>query len=444
MPTSQNLPGMPGCSRGLVEDELAPGRAPSPPIRTRRHAWILNHYAVEPGQAGGTRHFSLAKHLVEFGWDATIFAASVVLNTGQQRLSPGETIRSETHEGVSFRWIRTPTYSGNGPARFANMLAFSLRMLDPRSLRKLPKPDLIIGSSVHPLASASGSILAFIFRIPFVFEIRDLWPQTLIDMGAISARGVPARLLRMLERFLCARAALIVVLLPDADRYLVAHGVDPSKILWLPNGVDLASHPEPTPPEERETFTLMYFGAHGQANGLDKVLHCMTLIERMNFHGKSIRLRLIGDGPQKPALIELARNLGLISVTFEAPVPKASIPRLASEADAFVFSLRDIDVLRYGVSANKLFDYLAAGRPIIYFCGAGGEVIESSGAGIAVEAENVEGLAQAIQRLAQLPAESRREMGIAGRKMVVEGYGFRKLAKRLAARLDLVLDQVEV
>lgn len=150
-----------------------------------KSVWILNHYASEPESAGGTRHFDLAKASLDPGWRAVIIAASVDHGSGRQRLRRGEKRRSEEHGGVPFLWVRVPDGRGAGIARMASMLAFSARVLVPAVSRQLPSPDVVVGSSVHPFAAYSGAVLARRFRVPFVFEARDLWPQTLFGVGRI-------------------------------------------------------------------------------------------------------------------------------------------------------------------------------------------------------------------------------------------------------------------
>ncbi len=403
-----------------------------------KQVWMLNHYALEPGGAGGTRHFNLAANLPAYGWQATIIAASVELNTGRQRLEPGEHCRLETHAGVPFLWIRTPEYSGNGGGRVMNMLAYTFRVLLPKYTRDLPRPDVIIGSSVHPFAALAGAVLAIRFRVPFIFEVRDLWPQTLIDLGRLRERGPVTWLLRQLERWLYRRASRIVVLLPRAVDYIAPLGIPAENVVWVPNGVDLSAFPI-TGPRLRQSddpFVLMYFGAHGQANGLDNVLRAMKLVSERAPLG-SIRLRMVGDGPLKPELIKLAGKLGLRDVSFEPPVPKSAVPALAAEADAFVIAVLNIPRLyRYGISMNKLFDYLASSRPIIIASSAGNDPIAEAGAGITIPPGEPEALAQAILTLIHLSEEERRHLASRGRRYVEENHSFDRLAGRLAATLD--------
>jgi len=401
-----------------------------------KHVWILNHYAQEPGGAGGTRHYSLAKHLLSHGWRASVIAASVELNTGHQRLADNEKHRMADFDGVTFLWVRTPQYKGNGGGRVKNMLVYALRVLMPSVTQGLGRPDVIVGSSVHLFAALSGAILAWRFGVPFVFEVRDLWPQTLVDMGRLHADGLVTKALKWLEKWLYRRAGRIVVLLPKATDYIVPLGINAEKIIWVPNGVELAGYPEPSQPSGKGNFTLMYFGAHGQANGLDCILYAMAEIKKMPSM-QHVKLRLIGDGPLKSELQTRAQSLELYNVEFNVPVPKLGIPSLASEADGFVISVRDLPGLyRFGISMNKIFDYLAAARPIIIASSAANNPVEEAGAGLTVPPEDPIALAKAIVSLVEMTAEQRAVMGYAGRDYVKRYHGFDNLALKLATTLD--------
>lgn len=406
-----------------------------------KHVWILNHYAQEPGGAGGTRHFSLARHLSSHGWKATIIAASTDHSTGLQRLNAGEMQRLQTYDGVPFLWVKTRGYSGNGMDRVANMFDYTRAVLNRRNLSSLYPPDAIIGSSVHPLAAWAGRKLAKRHGVPFVFEVRDLWPQTLIDMGRLSDRHPAAIGLRWLEKSLYRAAARIIVLLPKAHEYIEPLGIEQEKIVWIPNGTDTDSFGPKMPITDSDKFTLMYFGAHGAANGLDNLLSAMQIVAKTP-KGDQIFLRLIGDGPLKPSLMAAAKAKSLTNVEFEDPVPKNNIPALAAQADAFVLCLRDFPKLyRFGISMNKIFDYMASGRPIIISIDAANDPIKEASAGISVSPENPEALAEAILQIASLPLSQRMEMGASGRRHLEQSYNMRLLAVRLASTLDTVISQ---
>lgn len=394
-----------------------------------RTVWIVNHYALPPGGAGGTRHYSLASQLVRHGWDVEIFAASVELNTGLQRLEGATLVRRETLGDIKFNWIRTNRYHGNGVGRMVNMLVFAVLLLMPFAVRGLSRPSVVVGSSVHPFAAWAGAVLASRFEVPFVFEVRDLWPETLIDLGRIRRTSFLARALFSLEKWLYQRADRIVVLPPFSVRYIESLGIPGEKVLWLPNGVTLEGFPYIEPLVREGKLKLMYFGAHGEANGLRNLLDAMAFL-RDSLNETDYELELIGDGPQKPALIDYAKRLGLESVRFSPPVPKSQIPRLAASADAFIFNLVSSPVFRFGISSNKLFDFMAAGRPILFCCDAANNPVMEARAGITVEPDTPESLARAIVALGALSFEERAEMGLAARKYVELNHSFQVLGER--------------
>jgi glycosyltransferase involved in cell wall biosynthesis len=399
--------------------------------------WLFNHYAQEPNGPGGTRHYSLARRLRVLGWRMIIVASSVEHGTNRQRLPEGKPWQLESYNDVDFLWLRGNNYVGNGANRIRNMLeyTFAATKISPKVL---PRPDVVIGSSVHPFAARAGAHLAKRFNAPFIFEIRDLWPQTLIDLGRLTPRHPMCIALRWLEKDLCECASRIITLLPDAYKYLETIGVPERRVVWIPNGVEIGSGDLPNRQAHasaEQPFTLMYFGAHGLANGLDNILRAMQLLQQKPDAPK-VKLRLIGDGPEKPRLRQLAHDLHLAPEIFEPPIRKADIPTLASEADAFIFNLVDAPVFKYGISSNKLFDYMAAQRPIIFCCKSSNNPVAESGGGMTVSPENPQLLADAIERMALQTPEARNEMGLAARRHVQAQYSFDKLGDTLAMVLN--------
>lgn len=412
---------------------------------TSKHLWMLNHYAQTPDTGSSTRHFNLAKALPGADWRASVIASGTLHNSDRRLVDDGATHCLSVHDGVPFLWLRTSRYRGNGADRMKNMLDFTRRALDPATTAHLERPDAIIGSSVHPFAAWAGLRLARRHNVPFLFEVRDLWPQTLIDLGRLSERDPRTFFLRRLERHLYHSAACTIVLLPQAHEYIVPLGVPRERVVWIPNGVNLEQFKTYPYPMEREDapFTFMYMGAHGTANGLDNILQAMALArDRYAPAPAPLRLRLIGDGPLRASLIKKSEDLGLVSlVSFEAAVPKAEIVARAGEADAFVFNLVDAPVFRYGISSNKLFDYLAAARPVVFACQSPNNPVAESDAGITVPPGRPDLLADAMLKLAHTPREQLAAMGAAGRTHVSTTYDYTVLAGRLASTLDLILAQ---
>jgi len=399
--------------------------------------WLVNHYAIPPQQAGGTRHYTLARELVARGHQVTIIASSFDHTTRrEEHLSSGETARVESVDGVKFLWLRTPPYKGNSAQRLWNTIVFARRVLAVRPESVGGKPDVVLGSSPHLFAAWAAERLARRFGVPFVMEVRDLWPQSLVDLGNFSAGHPFIRALESLEKWLYRRAKRIVTLLPGAGEHIAEKGGDPKSIVWIPNGIDVASLPSPKPPAEKETFDLMYAGTHGLANGLQVILQAAEKLKDL-----PIRFRLVGDGPDKPRLEEMARSMKLQNVVFEPPVPKNQVHSLLQEADVFLMVLRDSPVFRWGVSPNKLFDYMAAARPVIFSVNTPLNPVAEAGAGITVPAEDADSLAEAAVRLSAISSADRWQMGLRGRKYVEENHDLGRLAGKLEAVLrDAVND----
>lgn len=396
---------------------------------------MVNQYVVVPGAPGGTRHFSLARELVRRGHAVTIAATSFEhMTRTDRRLRPGESHRREEIEGVEFLWLRTPPYGGNTVARLWNMAVFAAKVARLKAAGLVERPDVIIGSSPHPFAALAALRLAERYQIPFLLEVRDLWPQTLMDLGQMGAHHPLIMIMGWIERQLYRRSQRILSLLPGAADHMVAKGADPARVIWLPNGVDFDLVPPPAP-HQNPLFTLIYAGSHGLSNQLDTLLDAATLLEDDPQWQGRVRLRLVGDGPDKARLMDRAVREGLKSVSFEPPVPKERVFPLLQEADACVLTTQDSPLYRWGISPNKLYDYLAAGRPVIIGCNAPYRPVTEAGAGYTIPPANPAAMAAAIQALASATADERTAMGQLGRAYALERHSFTALGQRLEALL---------
>ena len=397
-----------------------------------RTVWIINHYARAPYSAGGTRHFDLAKRLHDAGWKTWIFAASIEGDAQRQRLEKHERSRSETVANVHFRWLNTPPYQGNGSGRIINMAVFSWKMLARKTTADLERPTLIIGSTVHPLAAAVAALLARRYRVPFIFEVRDIWPETLIAMGRTRRHSPAALLLGSLERWLCRQASQVVSVMPKYDTYLKARAIAAPPVAYIPNGVNLDNIGAPLAYRKPDIFRLTYLGAHGTANDLQTLVRAMEIIEQT--HGlSSIECHLIGAGLLKQALVDYCADRGMKQVIFHAPVSKSAIRTTAADTQAFVLCVRKLPSLyKYGISMNKTPDYMAMGRPVITALEAVNNPVTEAGAGICVEPENPERLAEAIMKMAAMSETELRAMGLRGRRYVEQKHDMKLLAQRLA------------
>jgi len=404
--------------------------------------WILNHYAVGPNESGGTRHLDLAGELVQLGWEVTIFAASFNHQMhSEAHLLPGKKIKEEYHNGVHFVWLKTAAYQDNGLDRVRNMIDYTKRVL--QTAWKREKPDIIIGSSVHLFAVLAAYWLARHHRCRFIFEVRDLWPQVLIDIGKVSERHPIIRLLRRLEIFLYHKANGIIILLPRADEYLARFGIPKEKIFYLPNGVNLTRYDTNSRPLSIELesifntlsgkFIAIYTGTHGIANGLDTILDAAGALKRRG--DMRIHFLLVGNGPEKPRLQNRAAQEHLDNVTFVNPIAKEYVPSLLKKVNTGMHSFQDSPVFQWGVSPNKIFDYMAAGLPVIFLCNrAYGNPIDLSGGGVVLPGGHMDALVQTLLEMVEHP-ERTAEWGRKARQYVETKHASATLGQRLAAFL---------
>lgn len=415
----------------------------------RRTVWILNHYATPPGSGVGTRHFDLGQQLASRDWRVVVFAAGFNHFTGrEERLKGRQLHRVEQHAGVTIVWLRTIPYRGNGVRRIANMLSYfaAALTLGIRVGRRRP-PASIIGSTVHPFAALAGWVLARAFKARFYFEIRDLWPQSLVDIGALGTRNPGVVGLRWIEAFLVARATAVITLLQGIQGYFDEHNETPRSVVYIPNGVNLA------PPASDETlpdaagelldrwadrFVVAYTGAHGLTNDLDRVLEAAAHLQQRD---EAVGLVFVGDGPTKPNLIERSQQLGLRNVAFLPPMPNGALRLFLSRVDACLVHVVATPVHRFGVSFNKVFDYMASSKPIIFVCETPFDPVATSRSGISVRPGDPARLAGAIVELAATAPEDRDAMGRRGRGYVERHHDVRELGGRLDALLRSGADE---
>jgi len=372
------------------------------------------------------------------GWRVFIISGSYDHLTNYQKLKTNERYRTETIDGVVFRWVRVPIYKGNGIGRMYNMLKFFLKTIFPECTRSLLKPDVIIGSNVHLLAVASAKFLARKNKVPFIFEIRDIWPESLAAYGILKRKSIAFILLYQLEGWLLRHSDSIISLLPNIKDYIKSRSATNKIILYLPNGVDVASYPYvPYSDNRNEAFILMFLGSLSIASGLETLLLALKELKKRTL-ARPLRVRLIGPKAGLANQLEkLARDLELDNVSFESPVPKNQIPKLAVEADAFFAAVPDKpELYRYGISFNKLGDYLIAGRPILMISTIDSNPIVEAQCGIIIQTYDPKELADAIEKLVQITPDEIAALGKRGRRFAEQERDYKILANRLSDFLN--------
>lgn len=379
--------------------------------------WIVNQYAVPLSEPGITRHVEIGRRLVAAGHEITVIAGDRhYAERDRSRLRDGETARIDDVDGVRFVSLRTPAYKRSFWKRGINLLAFVARLgrLDSEGL-DLPRPEVVVGSSPSLTAAFGAWWLAHRLGVPFVLEVRDIWPMSLIELGGLSTRHPAVLVLGAVERFLYRRAAAIITVPGAAEPHFRARGARTAIIRHVPNGASFVADAPPAPPRHADgRFVVMYAGAVGLANNLDVVLDAASRLQ----DAPNVEFEIVGAGPERDRLQTEAQTRGLHRVRFRDPVPKRDVGALLAQADAFLMPLRPSPLFRLGVSPNKLYDYLDAARPILFGIDAPEDPVREAGAGLRYEPGNGASLADGVRRLAATSSEERDAMGARGREYV--------------------------
>jgi glycosyltransferase involved in cell wall biosynthesis len=397
------------------------------------NVWIVNHHAVLPSQGGGTRHYHLGKELVRNGHKVTVICTKTPHQKSTNALVPNK-IEVWQEEALRFLFLPTPIYLSS-LKRLWSYYIFARSVLKLPKILPNEKPDIVIGSSVHPFAAWAAERIATHFRVPFCFEVRDLWPQTLIDMGKLTKYHPLSLLLRRLEGNLYRKARRIITLLPFADEYISQFSVDKKKIIYIPNGVDLDFFVSRPLQEQDSLFTIMYVGSFGEVNHLETLIEAACDLER---HPglKQVLFRLIGDGNQRKLLQSKIDAYGLKNVQLEVAIPKDQVPSRMSEANVLLLHGLTLDVHKYGVSPNKLSEYLSAERPIILASQFRNDAVQDSCSGVSIPSKDPIAMAEAIRLMMKTPYEEQLAMGKRARSYAKRHHCFKILGLRLQTLLD--------
>ena len=397
---------------------------------------LINHYAGSKIHGMEYRPFYLAREWMALGHCVTIVAASHShLRSVPPELSGDFTPASI--EGIPYIWLKTPGYEGNGIMRVVNIISFVSKLIryEDRLVRDVG-PDIVIASSTYPLDMVAARRIARKALARLVFEVHDLWPLTLTEMGMPKWHPFVV-LMQWAEHFAYRNADRLISMLPNAACHMESHGLRPDKFRHVPNGIVTAEWESDRASVSREhanvlaalreerRFLVAYAGAHGMTNALDTVVEAAALLLE-----HPATFVLVGQGPEKEALQRKAFALDLKNIVFLPPVPKASIPSLLSSMDVLLIGLKRTPLFRFGISPNKLMDYMMAGKPIIQAVEAGNDMVAESGCGISIPPENPEAIADATLRLMSLSSAEREAMGQRGREYVLAHHDYRILARR--------------
>jgi len=406
---------------------------------------LINHYAGSPRHGMEFRPYYLARAWRARGHDVSVVAASNSHLRRQQPEVRGKSIREENIDGIRYIWIATPSYRGNGIGRAVNMGTFVARLLWNRSRVVGDTPaDAVIASSTYPLDIVAARAIAHDSTAALLFEVHDLWPLSPVELGGMSPNHPFVRVMQWAEDKAYRDADRVVSILPDTIDHMISHGMSADKFAYVPNGVDMSEWTGNTAvlPDEHAAviaqarkdgkLVIGYAGSHGVANALDTLLDAAALL-----HGEPVMFVLVGQGPEKLRLEHRAAAMRLDNVRFLPTVAKANVPSLLGNFDVACFASQNTRLYRHGISFNKLFDYMMAGRPVLQALSASNDIVAESGCGLSVPGEAPDAVAEAVRMFLAMSVEDRNTMGIRGRAYVMKHHTYDVLADTF---LEVIVD----
>ncbi|MBC8529562.1 glycosyltransferase family 4 protein [Christensenellaceae bacterium NSJ-44] len=410
----------------------------------------INHYAGSPDLGMEFRPYYLAREWVKMGHTVRIIAADFS-HLRQKNLERKVDFALEEIDGIEYQWVHTGKYEGNGIRRAWTMLQFCGKLYAcAGQLARAYRPDVVIASSTYPLDNYPARRIARKAGARMIFEGHDLWPLTLTELGGMSKFHPFVWMMQIAEHAAYRKADAVVSLFPYAYRHMQAHGLrNLEAFCYIPNGVALQDwakvddlpreHDEALLQAKRDAcFSVLYAGGHALSNALDVLIETARQMQ-----GEPVRFILIGNGIEKPRLMESAR--GLNNIIFLPPLPKKALIGILARADALYVGAAPCALYQYGVSLNKLYDYMMAARPILYAVQAANNEVEMAGGGITIEPGDARALAEAIRTLQQMEPSQRDAMGERARTWVMRERRYDLLAERFLTVLeDRTLDEQRI
>lgn len=392
-----------------------------------RHILLIHQAFTALDEPGGTRHHELASYLARMGERVTIIGSPISYLTGKRESDGGV----QNQDNAEIKILRAYTYPALHKSFVHRMVSFFSFMLSSFFVGlKVRKVDLVWGTSPPIFQAITAWALARLKGVPFLFEVRDLWPDFAIAVGVLR-QPILIRMSRWLERFLYTHADCLIINSPGFEEHVRSKGA--KKIVVLPNGADIEMFDPHNDGfafaeihELHDKFVVLYAGAHGMSNDLGVLIEAAGSL----LGHPQIQIVLLGDGKEKAALQDRVREMGLPNVRFIAPVPKNEIAVAIAAAQVCVAILKPIELYKT-VYPNKVFDYMAAGRPVVLAIdGVIRDVVERASAGIAVPPGKPKALADAILQLFE-DRPLAEQMGLNGREYLAKHFNRAELANKL-------------
>lgn len=394
---------------------------------------LINHYAGSPEYGMEFRPYYMCKEWVKRGHKTLIIGGSHSHLRKQQPVKKTESIDS-----VNYTWVKLNKYNGNGFGRIVSMGMFIFKLgLNFKKYLGDFVPDVVIASSTYPLDIYPAKCISKHYGAKLIYEVHDLWPLSPIELGGYSPDHPFIKVMQKGEDDCYKYVDAVESMLPKAEEHMKEHGLADGKFHYVPNGVVLEDWDNPTAvlPEQHEVllrqlkengkFIVGFAGAHGIANSLYAAIDAVAPLA-----DQEVVFVLTGTGPEKEKLIAYAKERQIRNVYFLPAVNKQIIPALLSRMDVLYIGLQRESLFRFGISPNKLFDYMMAGKPVVQAIDAGNNIVAEANCGLCAEPDNREEIGRAIVKLKSMTPSEREQLGLNGRSFVLANHTYGILAER--------------
>jgi glycosyltransferase involved in cell wall biosynthesis len=402
---------------------------------------LINHYAGAPKYGMVFRPYYLAYEWVRRGHKVTVVGASYSHLRYKNPNVVGRYL-TEWIDGIKYIWLKTTPYRGNGWGRLANIFTFLIRLLTQLTVVcRESKPDVVIASPTYQVDIIISYIISRIYRAKLIFEVRDLWPLVPLEMGKYSSYHPFIWIIGLAERFGYRKADKVVSVAPYAHEYMFKRGLPLDRYVHIPNGISTISSAEASVGlrpihspaslylsglKKMGYFIIGYVGSIRKAYALEYFINCAK-----EFKGQKVMFVLVGQGDERKELEQIASGKKITNVAFFNSIPKANIQELLSYIDICYTGFKKLSCFSYGVSSNKLYEYMLAAKPIVLAVDTPyPSIVDQALCGITIEAENVTALKEAILTMLDKDTGEFMEMGKRGYQYVMKNHNYSTLSEK--------------
>ena len=368
-----------------------------------KRVWLVSHYAMPPHLEVRIKTLRYAQILQNRGYEVLLITASTIHNTEINLIESAELYAEKEYENLKYVHIKCSSYKGSGLKRIKNMLQFQGRF--KRVMKRFEKPDVIVADC--NCVNYRG-LLSFArkYRIPFITEVRDLWPLSIVEYKNISDSNPIIKYLYSQEKRMYRYSDAVIFSMEGGKDYIREKGwdkiIDLNKVFYINNGLDVAVQDQQReefiledPDLNGDTFKVIYAGSIRMVNSIDHIVQTAELLKDR----KDIEFLLYGEGDKLAELKSYCAEHSIESVKFKGRVDKRYIPYICSKASINLISVKQTGVSKYGVSWNKLFDYMAAGRPILSTVEVNYDLIKHYNCGISLSEQTPQAISEGILKI---------------------------------------------